>query len=275
MQPANNCQGGGEIAEAQADLHGVGRDVQLIEVRWIENRHNAVGSGLTFLSRNLVALKKKKENSQEKQVRPSFLWIMRMRTLAVAWISAWTMAAQTPPVKVAVVSLQGAIVGTKEGQKAAQELDAKVQPRKKEFEQRQNEIAQLEDQLNKGGSVLSDERRSQLVRDVEQKKKKLERDMTDAQESLNAEQQRLLEGFGQKMVALISKYAKDNGYALVLDDSNPNSPILYAATAIDITQDIIGQYDKLLPGDKADAPAKRSFDEHAQDGRGVERPPKE
>jgi outer membrane protein len=157
------------------------------------------------------------------------------------------MSAQPPATKVAVISIQGAIAGTKEGQQASRELDAKVQPRQKEFDQRQTELAQLEDQLNKGSSVLNEDKRNQLVRDIDQKKKKLERDISDAKEEFSAEQQRLLQNLGSRMLVLIEKYAKDNGYVLVLDVSNPNTPILYFSSAIDITQDIIARYDKATP----------------------------
>ena len=58
------------------------------------------------------------------------------------------------------------------------------------------------------------------------------------------EQQRLLQSLGQRMIAVIEKYAKDNGYSIVIDVSNPNTPVLYASSAIDITQDIISLYDK-------------------------------
>lgn len=156
-------------------------------------------------------------------------------------------SAQSPANKVAVISIQGAIVGTKEGQKASQQLDAKVQPKQKEFDQRQSELAQLQDQLNKGGSVLNEDKRNQVVREIDQKKKSLERDMTDAKEELAADQQRLLQGLGQRMMAVIEKYAKDKGYSLVLDVSNPSTPVLYASSAIDITQDIVAQYDQTSP----------------------------
>ena len=46
------------------------------------------------------------------------------------------------------------------------------------------------------------------------------------------------------MMAVIEKYAKDNGYSMILDVSNPNTPVLYASSGIDITQDIISLYDK-------------------------------
>jgi outer membrane protein len=157
---------------------------------------------------------------------------------------AWGAFAQQTPAKVGVISIQGALVGTKDGQKASQELDAKFMPKKKEFDTRQNEIAQMQDQYNKGGTVMSEDKRNQMARDIDEKKKRLQRDMQDAEEELQGEQQRLLQGLGQRMMAVIEKYAKDNGYTIVLNVSDPNTPVLYASSAIDITQDIISLYDK-------------------------------
>ena len=153
-------------------------------------------------------------------------------------------SAQQTPAKVGVISVQGAIVGTKDGQKASQELESKFNPRKKEFDTRQAEVAQLQDQANKGGGVMSEDKRTQLAREIDEKKKRLERDMQDANEELQGEQQRVLQGLGQRMMAVIEKYAKDNGYTMILDVSNPNTPVLYASSGIDITQDIVGLYDK-------------------------------
>jgi outer membrane protein len=166
-------------------------------------------------------------------------------TSAVALMAlALGATAQQTSGKVGVISVQGAIVGTKDGQKASQELDAKFAPKKKEFDTRQSELASLQDQLNKGGSVMNEDKRNQLTRDVDEKKKRLERDMQDAEEELRSEQQRVLQGLGQRMMTVIEKYAKDNGYTMILDVSNPNTPVLYASSGIDITQDIVSLYDK-------------------------------
>lgn len=148
------------------------------------------------------------------------------------------------PNKVGVISIQGAIVGTKDGQKASQELDTKFVPKNKEFQSRQSEIAQLQDQLTKGGTVMAEEKRNQLARDIDEKKKRLERDMQDAEEDLRGEQQKVLSSLGQRMMAVIEKYAKDNGFSLILDVSNQNTPVLYASSGIDITSDIVSLYDK-------------------------------
>ena len=57
-------------------------------------------------------------------------------------------------------------------------------------------------------------------------------------------------------MAVIEKYAKDNGYSMILDVSNPNTPVLYASSGIDITQDIVSLYDKTSTGG-APAPTGR------------------
>ena len=168
------------------------------------------------------------------------------------------------PNKVGVISIQGAIVGTKDGQKASQELDQKYVPKNKEFQSRQSEIVQLQEQLTKGGTVMAEEKRNQLAREIDEKKKRLERDMQDAEEELRGEQQKVLSSLGQRMMAVIEKYAKDNGFSLILDVSNQNTPVLYASSGIDITSDIVSLYDKTTANGgpistmptKAPAPAK-------------------
>jgi outer membrane protein len=171
-----------------------------------------------------------------------------MVAAALVSLSAGTFA-QTPapppgPGKVGVISINGAIGGTKDGQKATAELEAKFTPKKKEFDSRQNEIIQMQEQLTKGGSVMSEEKRTQMARDIDEKKKRLERDASDAQEEFRGEQDKLLQTLGSRMMAIVEKYAKDNGYTLILDVGNPNTPVLYASSGIDITPDIISLYDK-------------------------------
>jgi outer membrane protein len=113
----------------------------------------------------------------------------------------------------------------------------------------------LQDQYSKGGNLMTDDKRNQLAREIDEKKKRLERDMQDAQEELQNEQQKVLQGLGQRMMAVIEKYAKDNGYTMILDVSNPNTPVLYASSGIDITQDIVSLYDKTSNnGGPANAP---------------------
>ncbi|MCL6505704.1 MAG: OmpH family outer membrane protein [Bryobacteraceae bacterium] len=172
------------------------------------------------------------------------------------WLLAAAMAsnAQSPtqspaPTKVGIINIQQAILSTKDGQKAADELQQRYEPKRKELEQKQNEINALRDQLNKGSNTMSEEARQALIRQIDQKTRALNRDTEDAQADFEQDQNRILQELGQRMMVVIGKYARDNGYALILDVSSPQTPVLYAANGIDITSDIVALYDKNTPTD--------------------------
>jgi outer membrane protein len=152
--------------------------------------------------------------------------------------------AQAPPTKIAVIYLQGAIGNTKDGQKAVAELTAKTAPKKKEIDQKQSNIASLQDQLTKGANTMSDTAKNDLYKDIEKKKKDLQRDIEDAQAELDQDQQKILQEIGTKMQAVIERYAHDHGFVMVVDVSSPQSPIFYASPSIDITKEIIELYDQ-------------------------------
>ncbi len=173
--------------------------------------------------------------------------------LAVALAASAGAQTSAPPTKVGVIHIQNAIIGTKDGQKAAAELETKVAPKRKELESKQNAIAQLQDRLNKGRNTMSVEEREKLIRDIDQRTKSLNRDTEDAQAEMEQEQQKILQDLGQRIMAVIDKYARDNGYNLILDVSSPQTPVLYISSGIDITQEIVALYDKNAPA--AAAPA--------------------
>jgi hypothetical protein len=58
------------------------------------------------------------------------------------------------------------------------------------------------------------------------------------------------------MMQVIDKYAQSNGFSIVLDVSNPNTPVLYASNTIDITKEVIDLYDKTIGAAPAAGPAK-------------------
>jgi outer membrane protein len=163
---------------------------------------------------------------------------------ALVLAAAFGAQAQTQPGKVGVIAIQQAIISTKDGQKAAADLDAKTAPKKKAIEEKQNNITSLQDQLNKGQNTLSEATKTDLYKNIESKKKSLQRDIEDAQAELDQDQQKVLQQLGAKIMAVIEKYARDHGFTMVVDVSSPQSPILYASPSIDITKEIIELYDQ-------------------------------
>jgi outer membrane protein len=159
------------------------------------------------------------------------------------------------PNKVGIIHIQNAIISTQDGQQAAAELQARFEPRSKELEKKNNEINALREQLQKGSNTLSDEARQKLVREIDNKTRILNRETEDARTEYDQEQQKLLQTLGEKIMAVIYKYAQDHGYSVILDISSPQTPVLYAANSVDITNDIVALYDKNAPAASTAAPA--------------------
>jgi len=166
----------------------------------------------------------------------------------VLGFAALANAQAAPPTKVAIIHVQNAVLMSNDGKKAAGDLTTTFAPRKAELERKQQEIAALQDQLKKGSTTMSEEARTKLMRDSDALTTKLNRDTQDAQTDLDEAQGKLMQELGNKMLAIIEKYATQNGYALVLDVSNPQTPVLWAASGIDITNDIVKLYDQANPG---------------------------
>jgi len=163
--------------------------------------------------------------------------------------------AQQAPTKIAVINIQAALVGTADGKKAAADLQARFDPKRKAIEARQSEIAQLQQELAKGSNTMAEARRLDLTRQIDTKTKSLQREQQDAQEEVEIEQNKVLNELGQRMMVVIDKYAKDNQYAVVIDISSQQTPVLWAANGIDITQEIVGLYDKNAPRAAAPGPS--------------------
>ncbi len=192
--------------------------------------------------------------------------VFRAPLLALGFgVLAFGQAVAAPPTKVGILNIQQAIAQTKDGQKAAGELTTKYEPKKKELEQKQAEVSQLEQQYRSGTNTMSDEARQKLARDIEQRRKQLQRDTDDAQAELQQDQDRVLQSLGQKIMVVVDRYAGEHGFAIILDVSSPQTPVLFASNSIDITREIVTLYDQAqsaapaaaAPAPKAAAPAAK------------------
>jgi outer membrane protein len=156
--------------------------------------------------------------------------------------------------KIAVINIQQAIVETKDGQKARNDLQTKFGPTQKDLQDKQGKLAAMQDQYRKGANTLSDEAKQKLARDIDSATTSLKRDTEDANTEVQEAERKVMDELGGKMMAVLNKYATDNGYVLVIDVSNPQTPVLFASNTIDITREVISLYDKNAPGAPAATP---------------------
>lgn len=169
-------------------------------------------------------------------------------------IQAQTAAAQTAapaahvPSRIGVIQVQQALLSTHDGQEKMKEFQAKfVEPRKKDLDRKAQEIRDLQAKLQSSGAVMSDAAKAETQRTLDDKTKRYNRDMQDAQDEMQAENNKMIEEMSGKMQQVIDKYAQANGYAVIINVSDPNTPVLYASSTVDITKEIIELYDKAFP----------------------------
>jgi outer membrane protein len=160
------------------------------------------------------------------------------------------------PTKIAIIPIQQAIMSTKEGSAYGAALNTKYQPRKDDFEKRQRDIQALQDQLKKGSATMSDDAKAKIERDIDAKTKSLQRDTQDTSADYEEEMGKVYQELGNKMLQIIEQYSYQNGFAVVLDVSNQQTPVIWAAPSSNIAADIIKLYDQAHPGGTPAAGAK-------------------
>ena len=170
---------------------------------------------------------------------------------------ALTAAAQTPsapeaaapaaaipagPAKIAVIAFQVAVAQTNEGQRSFADLQRKYQPKQAQLKSLNDEIDGLTKQLQAQGDKLSDAERAARAKTIDDKKKQLDRSAEDAQNDMQGEMQELYGSLASKVYDVLNDYVKQHGYTLVLDFSQQQNPVLYAADSTNITKAIIDAY---------------------------------
>jgi outer membrane protein len=170
--------------------------------------------------------------------------IVSTMALGVLPALAVGLPAQGTPQKVAIIDIQRAIAQSNDGQQAAKEMQAKFGPKRAELEKAQQEIIALEDQLRTQQTTLSEDARNRLLRSVDDKKRAFTRSNEDATAEWQQAEQDAINEIGQRMMRIISEHAQKSGYGLVVDVSSPQTPVLYAAQEMNITDQVIDLYNQ-------------------------------
>ncbi|MDP9147333.1 MAG: OmpH family outer membrane protein [Acidobacteriota bacterium] len=157
--------------------------------------------------------------------------------------------------KIGVINVRQAIVTTGEGKVASAELQTQFAARQTELENLNKQITDLRQRLSASDGKLSQEEQARLTRQGELLARQLQRKQDEYQEDVNASQGEVIDKIGRKMIDVLDRYARENGYVAILDSSAQNTPILYASNQIDVTQDIIKLYDQAYPSKGGSAAA--------------------
>ena len=150
------------------------------------------------------------------------------------------------PAKIAVIQFEGVVAQTNEGQRAFAQLNAKYAPKQQQIKQESDEVDTLKKDLQTAGDKLSDAERAARLRTIDEKEKTLQRSVEDARNDFSSEMNEKFSAIAQKVAAVMTKYAQDNGYTIVLDagSQQQQSPILWASESTNISEAIVQAYNR-------------------------------
>jgi outer membrane protein len=145
--------------------------------------------------------------------------------------------------KVAIVSLQRAVLGCAEIKKASAAMEAKYKPRQQEMERLQRELEGIQQQLQTNAGKLTGTAQADLQAQGQRKQRDLQRLNDDLQADVTAERNDILGTSGRKMKEIVQKLAEEKGLDVVVDEQST----LFFKPALDLTNDAITAYDKAYP----------------------------
>jgi len=156
--------------------------------------------------------------------------------------SAPPAAAPAGPARIAVIAFQLAVAQTNEGQRDFADLQKKYAPKEATLKSLSDEIDRLTKELQDQGASLSEVERSNRAKTIDEKKKQLDRETEDLRNDGQQDMQDLYNNLASKVYDVMQSYAEQQGFTLVLDVSQQQSPVLYASSGTNITKQVIDAY---------------------------------
>jgi len=146
------------------------------------------------------------------------------------------------PSKIAVIAFQAAVAQTNEGQRTLGDLQRKFEPKQTQLKNLNDEIEGLKKQLQAQGDKLSAAESAARAKVIDDKTKQLQRQAEDARNDYQSEMGEVFNTLASKVYEVVESYAKDQGYTMVIDVSQQQTPVLWAADSTNIGAAIVAAY---------------------------------
>ena len=147
--------------------------------------------------------------------------------------------------KIAFVNLQQIAALTAEGKAAATRVEALIQKKQNEGNDKAKALATNQSKLQQSGGLLSDTARAQLEKDIEKQQVDGQRFQQDAQAEINELQQELQTDFQKKLLPVIQQLAQEKGLQILF--SAADAGVIWAEPGLDLTMDAVKKMDAAKP----------------------------
>jgi Skp family chaperone for outer membrane proteins len=155
--------------------------------------------------------------------------------------------------KVAFVDLQAIARLSKEGQAANARVADFTKKKQAEIAEKQKQIQGNQQKLQTGGTVLSDEARAQLEKDIERQGRELERLQQDAQADLDSLNRDLQAEFNKKLFPILEQLSTEHSLHFLF--SAADAGLIWAAEGLDLSLEAVKRLDSAAPAAAAKPPA--------------------
>ncbi|HXW06475.1 MAG TPA: OmpH family outer membrane protein, partial [Vicinamibacterales bacterium] len=143
--------------------------------------------------------------------------------------------------KTAFVDLQVIASNSIEGKAASSKIQDFSKKKQAELAEKQKALQGMNEKLKQGGSVLSDQARSQLEKDIDRTTRELQFAQQDAQAELEQMQNELQQDFNRKLGPILDQVAKEKGLHFLL--SIRDAGALWAAPGLDLSEEVVKRFD--------------------------------
>jgi len=137
---------------------------------------------------------------------------------------------------------QVAVAQTNEGQRNFADVQKKFEPKRAQLKTLSDDIDSRKKQLQAQGDKLSPAETTAQTKKIDEETKELQRSAEDAQNDYQQAIGEMYNTLASKVFDSVQTYAKEQGFTLVLDASQQQSPVLWAAETTNITQPVIALY---------------------------------
>ena len=151
--------------------------------------------------------------------------------------------------KVAFVNINAIAGGSTEGKAATAKIQEFIKKKNAEIQEKAKALEGMQAKLQQNLSVMSDQARSQLEKDITRVTRELQSAREDAQQDQTQLTQDLQNEFQQKLFPIVDAIAKEKGLHMVF--SIADSGILWPDPGLDLTAEVIKRFDAATkPGTK-------------------------
>jgi len=165
-----------------------------------------------------------------------------LSALAAAFIAATSLPAAAGDLKIGYIVTPRLLSETKLGKESSAKLKAKADAAEKSLQKKMDDVQKLQNDITKRMAVLNEDEKNKLGEEYENQVRDARRMKEDAQRDFDKTRGEIENDMMTKFRTVIEKFAKENGYDLVLDAGT----LLYISQKADVTTEVIQLCDKSL-----------------------------